>query len=92
MKNQESQNPQQGIGINVNLDTTPILYTDNILMTTNENGLILNICQQILSSNQVRVVARIGMSRQHAKKMLEELGKLLAMTEGQKQTGEKIKN
>lgn len=92
MDNQKGQNPPQGVGINVNLDTTPILYTDNIFMNTNEDGLVLNFVQQILSANQVRVVARIGMSRNHAKKMLKELGRLLAMTEGQIQTGEKKKN
>lgn len=79
---------KQDIAINVNLDTTPILYTDNILLTTNEDGLTMDICQKIGSSNQMRIVARVGMSRVHAKKLLDEMGKLLAMTEGRKQTGE----
>ncbi|HUD44407.1 MAG TPA: hypothetical protein VMR41_02595 [Patescibacteria group bacterium] len=83
--------PQQGLAININLDTTPVLYTDNILMNTNEDGVILNIGQMI-GTNQLRVVARVGMSRSHAKKFLKELGKLLALTEGQSQTGEKVKN
>lgn len=91
MDNQKPQNPQ-GVDININLDTTPILYTDNMFMTTNEDGLVLNVIQQVLSTNKVRVVARIGMSRTHAKKMLKELGRLLVMTEGQIQTREKKKN
>ena len=74
------------LSVSVNLDTTPILYTDNILMSTNEDGLVLDICQK-LGNNQVRVVSRIGMSRNHAKKFLKELSKLMAMTEGKKQTG-----
>lgn len=83
---------QQAVAINVNLDTTPIFYTDNILMTTNTDGLIINICQQVFATNQLRIVSRIGMSREHAKKMLNELGRLLAMTEGQIQTGKNAKN
>ncbi|MBI4100448.1 hypothetical protein HY439_01775 [Candidatus Microgenomates bacterium] len=89
MSNRKQQDLPPQMSINVNLDTTPILYTDNILMTTNEDGLVLDICQKLGSSNQARIVARIGMSRSHAKKLLKEMGSLLAMTEGHLQTGEK---
>lgn len=75
--------------IDVNLDSTPILYTDNIFMTTNENGVVLDICQKLGPTNKMRIVSRVGMSREHAKKFLNELGKLLALTEGQMQTGNK---
>lgn len=78
---------KQKVAINVNLDTTPILYTDNIVMSTNEDGLVLDICQKLGPTNQMRIVSRIGMSRSHAKKFLNEMGKLLLATEGQKQTG-----
>jgi hypothetical protein len=77
----------QQMQINLNLDTTPILYTDNILMTTNEDGVVFDICQKVGPSNQLRIVSRVGMSRGHAKKFLKELGSLLALTEGKKQTG-----
>lgn len=80
--------PQQ-MQINLNLDTTPILYTDNIFMTSNEDGLVLDICQKIGPTNQMRIVSRIGMSRNHAKKFLKELGNLMALTEGKGQTGTK---
>ena len=79
---------QPGVQINMNLDTTPILYTDNMLLTTNEDGIVIDIGQKVVTTNQLRIVARIGMSRTHAKKFLAELGKLLAMTEGSKQTGD----
>lgn len=84
-----TENKDHAVQINVNLDTTPILYTDNILLTTNEDGVVLDICQKLGPSNQIRIVSRIGMSRNHAKKFLKELGNLLALTEGQGQTGEK---
>ncbi len=82
------QENQQEVSININLDTTPILYTDNVFMTTNEDGVVLDACQKLGTTNQLRVVARIGMSRNHAKKLLKEMGNLLAMTEGKSQTGE----
>lgn len=82
-KNKKENNPQ----INLNLDTTPILYTDNIFMTSNPDGVVLDIAQRVGSTNQVRIVSRVGMSRDHAKKFVNELGKLLATSEGKIQTG-----
>ncbi len=79
----------QNISINVNLDTTSVLYTDNVFMTTNEDGVVLDVAQKLGSTNQIRIVSRIGMSRNHAKKFVKELGKLLAMTEGSNQSGAK---
>ncbi len=77
------------VGLNVNLDTTPIVYTDNIFMNANEDGIVLDIGQKLFNTNQVRIVARVGMSRSHAKKFIAEMGKLLAMTEGSLQSGKK---
>lgn len=73
--------------INLNLDTTPVLYTDNIFMTTNSEGVVLDVAQRVGSTSQVRIVSRIGMSKEHARKFVNELGKLLAMSEGKIQTG-----
>ncbi len=84
----DENNEQQQLNLNINFDSTPVLYTDNIVMTTNENGFVLNVMQQLMTTNQVRVVSRIGMSRDHAKKLVKEMGRLLAMTEGEGQTQE----
>lgn len=85
----DQKNTAQDISINVNLDTTPVLFTDNVFMTTNEDGVVLDVAQKLGSTNQIRIVSRIGMSRSHAKKFVKELGKLLAMTEGSNQSGAK---
>lgn len=74
---------------NLDLETTAILYTDNIFMNANEDGVTLNIGQKIFNTDQVKIVTRIGMSRQHAKKFVAEMGKLLAVTEGHLQSGTK---
>lgn len=82
-KNKKGQTQQ----VNLNLDTTPVLYTDNIYMTANSDGVVFDVGQKVGSTNQVRVVARVGMSRDHAKKFVNELGKILAMSEGKNHTG-----
>jgi len=73
--------------LNLNLDTTPVLYTDNVFITVNEDGVVLDICQKVVNGQQLRIVSRVGMSREHAKKFLSEFGKLLVMTEGKSTTG-----
>jgi hypothetical protein len=79
---QTKQNKQQ-FGININLDTTPIYFTDSIMMHTNEDGVVLDVCQKLGPTNKIRIVSRIGMSQKHAKKFLQKFGELLVKTEGQ---------
>jgi len=81
--------PSQEVRVSVNLDTTPILYTDNINMTANPDGVTFNVTQRLGPTNQARIVARIGMSREHAKKFVEKLGKLLLKSDGEIVTGGK---
>lgn len=83
----DKKDKNQGQQVNLNLDTTPILYTDSIFMTTNPDGLVLDVGQRVASTNQVRIVSRIGMSREHAKKFVNELAKLLTLGEGKIHTG-----
>ncbi len=83
----DDKKKQQELAVNVNLDTTPILYTDNVMITVNPDGVVLDVTQRLANTNQVRVVARVGMSREQAKKLTAELGKILALTEGQVKTG-----
>lgn len=77
----------QELEVSVNFDTTPVLYTDSISMTSNEDGVVLDIMQRVGNTNKVRIVSRIGMSRTHAKRFIAECSNLLAITEGHKQTG-----
>ena len=67
--------------VSMNIDTTPILYTDNIAIISNKMGIVWNILQRVGNSSSARVVARIGMSREYAKKFNLELGKLLVVTQ-----------
>jgi len=78
------------VQLNINLDSTPVLYTDNVYMTLNEDGVVLDICQRMGNTNQVRVVARVGMSTTHAKKLVKHLGDLLMAPDGRTQTGKVV--
>lgn len=89
MDKDKNKSGEVQLNVNVNFDTTPIVYTDSIQFTTNEDGVVLDVMQRLMSSNQVRIVSRVGMSRGHAKKLVTELGRLLALTEGQGKTSTK---
>lgn len=54
-----------------------ILYTDMVQLMSNQYGVILNFIQGVGSGNQATVVARLGMSKEHAKSLLEVLQKNL---------------
>jgi len=82
----KSQKSGRQVSVSINLDTTPVLYTDNIHITANPNGLTLDVIQRVGPTNQARIVSRVGMSREHAKTFAQELSRLLALTEGQGKT------
>lgn len=93
MKGNENKPVKSGqIQVSINLDTTPVLYTDNINMNINKDGVVLNVMQKLEPSPQARIVARIGMSREHAKKFVEKLGGLLLKSEGEVITGKRTVN
>lgn len=89
MEEKTKQPTNKPLKMNINVEQTPIVFTDNIFMNANEDGVTLNVGQKILNTDQIQVVARIGMSRNHAKKFVAEMGRLLAMTEGHLQSGKK---
>ena len=77
------------IKMNLNSEYISILYTDIVFMHVNNGGITFDICQKVGSSNQVQVVSRIGMSREHANKFVKKLAEILALTHGHSQTGNK---
>ncbi len=82
----------QEVQINFDFGAEPILYTDSIFITSNEDGIIINFSQPQAIPTQQKVVARIGMSREHAKKFIQKISNLFAITENNKQIGQKSQN
>lgn len=60
---------QRAPRINIDPLRTPILYADAIRINSNENGFVLDIAQGIAGTDQAFVVARIGLSRDHAQRL-----------------------
>lgn len=75
---------ERQVSVVLNPEITPILYTDEVQITTNDFGVVIDSIQKI-GPYDARVVSRLGMSRQHAKKLVEELAKTLIVTEEKKQ-------
>lgn len=58
-----------------------IVYTDMAHIMVNEHGVVMNFMQTGGPDNQPLAVGRLGMSREHAKSVLELLQKTLEHTE-----------
>lgn len=80
---------ETNLQINLNPEKINILYTDTVFMNVNDDGVTLDICQKVGNSNQLQVVARIGMSRDHANKFVKKLSEILVLTHGHSQTSGK---
>lgn len=65
--------PQQMAQVAINPAQTPVLYTDSVIVSSSEFGLVLDIAQAFGGGLQQNVVARIGMSYEHAKKLIERI-------------------
>lgn len=58
-----------------------ISYTDMVHVMVNNYGVIMNFMQSSGPNNQPLAVARVGMSREHAKSVLEVMQRTLAQSE-----------
>ncbi len=71
---------QQGAGgVNVRLDPQKlmILFSDAMYVSVSENGVVLDFGQKVGPTNDQTIVARVGVSYQHARKIHDLLGKQL---------------
>lgn len=68
-------------GIQIELPKSlPVLYSDSVFVTASQYGLVFDFAQNSLASNNQAVVARIGMSKEHAQALLKVLGQKLIDT------------
>lgn len=63
-----------------------VVYTDLVHVMANDYGIVMNFMQTAGPSNQPLAVARVGMSREHAKSIVELLTKTLEQTYTDKST------
>lgn len=62
-----------------------IVYTDAMHANVNDHGVILQFMQRVPNSNQPVPVSRVGMSREHAEKIIDVLTKTLKQYDEGKQ-------
>lgn len=75
-------NPNVSSGVQVNVsDKTPVLYTDSVFVTSSQYGVVFDFAQNMGSTNQQNIVARVGMSREHARVLLNVLQERLQKDE-----------
>jgi DNA-binding XRE family transcriptional regulator len=58
-----------------------IVYTDMVHVVVNDYGLVMNFMQTGGAGNKPLAIARVGMSREHARSVLDVLQKTLAQSE-----------
>ena len=85
MENKEEK--PKGVQINIDPSRTPVVYTDAIRVSADNNGVVLTFAQKLDITNQLFTVARIGLSKEHAKKLIEHLTRVLKQREGTGETG-----
>lgn len=72
---------EKKLKVNLNPEQTPALYVDTIFMNVSDDGVTLDMCQKIGNGQEIQVVSRVGMSKEHAAKFVKKLSNLLALTE-----------
>lgn len=75
----DTKKPNQS-NISISGANVPILYTDIVFMNANEDGVVIDIAQKNGDPSQYQIVTRVGMSREHAKKLAKKLSEILALT------------
>lgn len=81
----DNKNAPVGANFNVDPFRTPVLYADSVYIKANDYGMVLDIAQQIGDSPQFSIVARVGLSKDHVRRLIEHLEALLK-TEGMRST------
>jgi transcriptional regulator with XRE-family HTH domain len=61
----------------------PVLFTDTVDIIANNHGVVMNFMQTTGKASQPSMVAKVGMSREHAKNILRIMQITLARTEQQ---------
>lgn len=72
------------------VDNTKIIYTDGMHANINDNGVVLQFMQQMPEGNKPAIVSRVGMSREHAEKMVKVLNQTIKKFDQNKQTTDTV--
>jgi transcriptional regulator with XRE-family HTH domain len=71
------QLPYEHVAIGLTISDPRVIYTDMVQVLANDFGVIMNFLQGAGSSSQPLAVARVGMSKDHARSIIKLLQKTL---------------
>ena len=77
----DDQGEVQQVSVSVSPHDARIVYTDMLQVMVNNYGVIINFMQGAGPGNQPLAVSRVGMSKEHARSVLEVLKKTLEQAE-----------
>jgi hypothetical protein len=60
-----------------------ILYTDMVHVSANGYGVVINFLQGLGPDNKPSIVSRVGMSKEHARSLVEVLQRTIDMSDQQ---------
>ncbi len=63
--------------VTVDTSKTPIYYTNSVYVASDDLGVVLDFAQRIGPTNDQNIVARVGMSAEHAKRLVKTLNENL---------------
>jgi transcriptional regulator with XRE-family HTH domain len=66
-----------GVQVKVNAESLPVLFSDSMFITVSENGVVFDFAQQLGPTAEQQIVARVGVSHGHARKIRDLLDKQL---------------
>lgn len=76
-----TKQPEPQLNVSVNPTATQILYSDAVGVSTSEFGMVFDFAQRVSSTNNANIVARVGVSHEHARKIMEAIANELARNE-----------
>lgn len=71
MAKDEEKSLDQKTSVNIDAKETPVLYCDSFFVGSTDWGVTFDFAQRVGPTNQQQVVSRIGMSFEHARKVIE---------------------
>lgn len=80
-KDEQQYNGLQQITVGINPVDVRVVYTDMVQVSVNNYGVVVNFLQGAGPNNQTLAVSRVGMSKEHARSVIEVLQKTLDQSE-----------
>ncbi|OGM09430.1 hypothetical protein A2159_00655 [Candidatus Woesebacteria bacterium RBG_13_34_9] len=83
----KEESPQKNISegeFKINMDPirNPVLYCDSVFIKTDNNGVVLDFAQQVGPTKEFNIVARVGISKNHAETFIAKMRNVLNKQEG----------